>query len=613
MHRNVRLSREEREALLGEVVPAIRRHQNAQEAFDDAPSRSSASTAATAAPSTSSTSTAASPPGSWRARAASPAAPSPPCSTAWSAPATCAACGTTSIAVASWSSSPTRPASAPARSGARSASRPGAGWAGLDDGELQYIRDFLVTSRELLEEQLARVSELPRARRRQAGERDGLGGAARGPAGRAHREARWFAPKEAAHRGACGCSTRSSWRGAPRCWSLEVASDDGGARRVRAAGAGDGRRPGRGGAGRRRARALAAGAPGLEGTGVELPPGVDEAPARLRPVQHHRRARRSAWRPSATGACSRGPHPEVEMTTYLEPRGAGRRRAGRARLAGLARARRRGARAAARPGPGARRHRRLDVGRGPARRAARRRRPGGGQRARDRRRRPDRAAARRARGRARRAPGFEPRRAAPPSARRGASRPARSSSRPWRCCGATCARRSPPPSRRSARRLDGLGGRRPGAAADARARRLPRGPAAGTAPARWRSSTSRASRPARLAERRALSSPLRDLAGLLRSYDHLARMVLRHRGDRPEELAPAEALDRGLPRARARRLRARASRAASSTSTRAARRVRDREGDVRVRLRGDLPAGVALRSARRDDGPPPHPAAAAAP
>ena len=35
---------------------------------------------------------------------------------------------------------------------------------GLDDGELQYIRDFLVTSRELLEEQLARVRELRRAR-----------------------------------------------------------------------------------------------------------------------------------------------------------------------------------------------------------------------------------------------------------------------------------------------------------------------------------------------------------------------------------------------------------------------------------------------------------------
>ena len=73
----------------------------------------------------------------------------------------------------------------------------------------------------------------------------------------------------------------------------------------------------------------------------------------------------------------------------------------------------------------------------------------------------------------------------------------------------------------------GVRGRRagPAAAAHAGARRLPHrsDPALRATACGW--STSRASRPSRLAERNGLGTPLRDVAAMLRSFDHLARHV----------------------------------------------------------------------------------------
>ena len=168
MHRNVRLSREEREALLGELVLAIRRHQNAQEAFDDAAvaflgiNRSDGRALDILDQ-------------HGRLTAGQLARES----------------GLSSGAVTTMLDRLERAGYVRrvrdevdrrrilveltdlARERAGQVWGPlgeqaGRWMASLDDGELQYIRDFLVTSRELLDEQLARVRELQRVR--QAGE-----------------------------------------------------------------------------------------------------------------------------------------------------------------------------------------------------------------------------------------------------------------------------------------------------------------------------------------------------------------------------------------------------------------------------------------------------------
>ena len=93
-----------------------------------------------------------------------------------------------------------------------------------------------------------------------------------------------------------------------------------------------------------------------------------------------------------------------------------------------------------------------------------------------------------------------------------------------------------------------------------------------------------------LAERNGLGTPLRDVAAMLRSFDHLARHV--DRDLTPGHRRRIEALDReragGLPGG------LRRSRSA------AAARARGREGDLRVRLRRHVPARMDVRSDGRD-------------
>ena len=87
------------------------------------------------------------------------------------------------------------------------------------------------------------------------------------------------------------------------------------------------------------------------------------------------------------------------------------------------------------------------------------------------------------------------------------------------------------------------------------------------------------------AERRALQSPVRDVASMLRSFDHVPRWVLRDVVD-----AGRSPCGRGLGRAGACRFPRRLRGACISPRPDAAPGVRGREGDVRARLRGEFPA-----------------------
>ena len=102
-------------------------------------------------------------------------------------------------------------------------------------------------------------------------------------------------------------------------------------------------------------------------------------------------------------------------------------------------------------------------------------------------------------------------------------------------------------------------------------------------------------------DRRRPSSPMRDLACLVRSLDHVARMAeLRAAGARAAR-ARRRRLDRARPGALHRRLHRddRGVRHRPRVRPRAAAGVRAREGDVRVPVRRPVPAVVAVRAAAR--------------
>ena len=113
----------------------------------------------------------------------------------------------------------------------------------------------------------------------------------------------------------------------------------------------------------------------------------------------------------------------------------------------------------------------------------------------------------------------------------------------------------------------------------------------------------RAGRP--LAERRAKASPLRDVAGLLRSFDYAAAATLDPKNADRGAPCPTEQRDAFITRLRdgAQRAFLDAYRAAigdvPAGRRRPARLLPDREGRLRTRLRGGQPAGLAADPAAR--------------